>query len=53
MWQVKYGKLRDDWMVILELLRQHKERMALLAAKKTRKASFHFDKHVTFLFKFL
>ncbi|XP_028281420.1 dystrophin isoform X2 [Parambassis ranga] len=33
--KVKYGKLREDWMVILELLRQHKERMALLAAKKT------------------
>lgn len=32
--KVKYDKLREDWMVILELMRQHKERMALLTAKK-------------------
>ncbi|XP_028324112.1 dystrophin isoform X3 [Gouania willdenowi] len=33
--RVKYGKLKDDWTVILELLRQHKERMAtMLVAKK-------------------
>lgn len=31
-------KLREDWTVILELLRQHKERMAtLLIAKKASK----------------
>ncbi|XP_030010403.1 dystrophin isoform X7 [Sphaeramia orbicularis] len=33
--KVKHDKLREDWMVILELVRQHKERMAaLLVAKK-------------------
>ncbi|KAI4831419.1 hypothetical protein KUCAC02_000961, partial [Chaenocephalus aceratus] len=33
--KVRYVKLREDWTVILELLRQHKERMAaLLIAKK-------------------
>ncbi|XP_068164982.1 dystrophin isoform X2 [Antennarius striatus] len=33
--KVKYIKLKDDWTVILELMRQHKERMAaLLVAKK-------------------
>ncbi|CAN9498333.1 unnamed protein product [Ophioblennius macclurei] len=33
--KVKYEKLREDWTVILELLRQHRERMAaLLVAKK-------------------
>ncbi|KAM4602180.1 dystrophin [Polymixia lowei] len=33
--KVKYIKLKEDWTVILELLRQHKERMAaLLVAKK-------------------
>nr|XP_019960032.1 PREDICTED: dystrophin-like [Paralichthys olivaceus] len=33
--KMKYAKLREDWTVILELLRQHKERMAaLLVAKK-------------------
>ncbi|XP_056157526.1 LOW QUALITY PROTEIN: dystrophin-like [Lampris incognitus] len=33
--KVKYGKLKEDWTVILELLRQHKERMAApLVAKK-------------------
>ncbi|XP_069568938.1 dystrophin isoform X2 [Brachyistius frenatus] len=33
--KVKYGRLRADWTVILELVRQHKERMAaLLVAKK-------------------
>ncbi|XP_042261254.1 dystrophin isoform X2 [Thunnus maccoyii] len=32
---VKYVKLREDWTVIVELVRQHKERMAaLLVAKK-------------------
>ncbi|XP_053170341.1 dystrophin isoform X2 [Scomber japonicus] len=35
--KVKYVKLREDWTVILELVRQHKERMAaLLVAKKAR-----------------
>ncbi|XP_062301507.1 dystrophin isoform X2 [Scomber scombrus] len=33
--KVKYVKLREDWTVILELVRQHKERMAaLLVARK-------------------
>ncbi|KAM9836007.1 dystrophin-like [Aulostomus maculatus] len=33
--KVKYVKLKEDWSVILELLRQHQERMAaLLVAKK-------------------
>ncbi|KAF3857322.1 hypothetical protein F7725_009181 [Dissostichus mawsoni] len=33
--KVRYVKLREDWTVILELVRQHKERMAaLLIAKK-------------------
>lgn len=35
---VKYGKLKEDWTVILELLRQHKERMALLAARKANES---------------
>lgn len=36
--QVKYAKLKEDWTVILELVRQHKERMAaLLVAKKASK----------------
>ncbi|XP_037552527.1 dystrophin isoform X1 [Nematolebias whitei] len=34
--KVKYGKLRKDWTVILELLRQHKERIA--AAFQAKKA---------------
>lgn len=39
--QVKYTKLREDWTLILELLRQHKERAAaLLVAKKASKNSF-------------
>ncbi|KAF3706399.1 Utrophin Dystrophin-related protein 1 [Channa argus] len=34
--RMKYAKLKEDWTVILELVRQHKERMAaLLVAKKT------------------
>ncbi|XP_067349213.1 dystrophin isoform X7 [Channa argus] len=34
--KMKYAKLKEDWTVILELVRQHKERMAaLLVAKKT------------------
>lgn len=38
---MKYAKLRADWTVILELLRQHKERMAaLLVAKKASKDLF-------------
>ncbi|KAM9327399.1 dystrophin isoform 2-T2 [Pholidichthys leucotaenia] len=37
--KVKYAKLREDWAVILELLRQHKERMAaLLVAKKANES---------------
>ncbi|KAM6958012.1 dystrophin isoform 1-T1 [Tautogolabrus adspersus] len=37
--KVKYGKLREDWTVILELVRQHKERMAaLLVAKKANES---------------
>ncbi|KAM3857230.1 dystrophin [Diretmus argenteus] len=33
--KVKFSKLKQDWTVILELVRQHKERMAaLLVAKK-------------------
>ncbi|XP_054864358.1 dystrophin isoform X3 [Amphiprion ocellaris] len=36
---VKYGKLREDWTVILELWQQHKERMAaLLVAKKANES---------------
>ncbi|XP_041834285.1 dystrophin isoform X2 [Melanotaenia boesemani] len=36
---VKYVKLREDWMVILELLRQHEERMeALLMARKANES---------------
>uniref|UniRef100_A0AAV2LGC3 Dystrophin n=1 Tax=Knipowitschia caucasica TaxID=637954 RepID=A0AAV2LGC3_KNICA len=33
--KVKFDKLNEDWTIIIELLRQHKERMALLAARKT------------------
>ncbi|XP_029380106.1 dystrophin isoform X8 [Echeneis naucrates] len=37
--KVKYVKLREDWIVILELIRQHKERMAaLLVAKKANES---------------
>ncbi|XP_072296331.1 dystrophin isoform X3 [Eucyclogobius newberryi] len=32
--KVKFDKLKEDWMIIMELLRQHKERMALLAARR-------------------
>ncbi|XP_033837659.2 dystrophin isoform X13 [Periophthalmus magnuspinnatus] len=32
--KVKFDKLKQDWTIIMELLRQHKERMALLAARK-------------------
>ncbi|XP_044044307.1 dystrophin isoform X18 [Siniperca chuatsi] len=33
--KVKYAKLKEDWTVILDLVRQHKEKMAaLLVAKK-------------------
>ncbi|KAK7893275.1 hypothetical protein WMY93_022427 [Mugilogobius chulae] len=32
--KVKFDKLKEDWTIIMELLRQHKERMALLAARK-------------------
>lgn len=36
--QMKYIKLKEDWTVILELLQQHRERMAaLLVAKKASK----------------
>ena len=46
--QVKYAKLRADWTVILELLRQHKERMAaLLVAKKASKDLFSSVVNVT------
>lgn len=39
--KVKYAKLKEDWTVILELVRQHKERMAnLLVAKKASKTQF-------------
>ncbi|XP_051284328.1 dystrophin isoform X23 [Dicentrarchus labrax] len=37
--KVKYAKLKEDWTVILELVRQHKERMAaLLVAKKANES---------------
>ncbi|XP_068575388.1 dystrophin isoform X3 [Cebidichthys violaceus] len=37
--KMKYTKLREDWTVILELMRQHKERMAvLLVAKKANES---------------
>ncbi|XP_070787037.1 dystrophin-like [Enoplosus armatus] len=37
--KVKYVKLRENWTVILELVRQHKERMAaLLVAKKANES---------------
>ncbi|XP_068446612.1 dystrophin isoform X5 [Clinocottus analis] len=37
--KMKYIKLREDWTVILELVRQHKERMAvLLVAKKANES---------------
>ncbi|KAM6893658.1 dystrophin [Xenentodon cancila] len=37
--KVKYAKLREDWTVILELLRQHKERTAaLLVAKRANES---------------
>ncbi|XP_056882091.1 dystrophin isoform X5 [Takifugu flavidus] len=37
--KMKYTKLKEDWMVIVELLRQHKERTAeLLLSKKTSEA---------------
>ncbi|XP_029306035.1 LOW QUALITY PROTEIN: dystrophin [Cottoperca gobio] len=37
--KVKYVKLREDWTVILELVRQHKERMAaLLVVKKANES---------------
>nr|XP_057908480.1 dystrophin isoform X8 [Doryrhamphus excisus] len=32
--KVKYMKMREDWTVIMELLRQHQERKNLLVAKK-------------------
>ena len=35
--QEKHAQLTEDWSVILELMRQHRERMALLAARKSRK----------------
>lgn len=38
---MKYTKLKEDWMVIIELLRQHKERTAeLLLSKKTSETFF-------------
>ncbi|XP_041822402.1 dystrophin isoform X9 [Chelmon rostratus] len=37
--KVKYAKLKEDWTVILELVRLHKERMAaLLVAKKANES---------------
>nr|XP_049609340.1 dystrophin isoform X5 [Syngnathus scovelli] len=33
--KVKFMKMRDDWTIILELLRQHQERKNLLVAKKS------------------
>ncbi|KAM3585392.1 uncharacterized protein V6R79_016686 [Siganus canaliculatus] len=36
--KVKYAKLREDWSVILQLLRIHKERMALLVARKANES---------------
>ncbi|CAL8307771.1 unnamed protein product [Merluccius merluccius] len=33
---VKHAKLKEDWLLILELMRQHRERMALLVARKTQ-----------------
>ncbi|KAM6893218.1 dystrophin isoform 3-T3 [Lycodopsis pacificus] len=37
--KMKYIKIREDWTVILELMRQHKERMAvLLVAKKANES---------------
>ncbi|XP_030210304.1 dystrophin isoform X3 [Gadus morhua] len=32
----KHAQLTEDWSVILELMRQHRERMALLAARKSQ-----------------
>ncbi|XP_053728438.1 dystrophin isoform X6 [Synchiropus splendidus] len=32
--KLKYEKMKEDWTVIMELLRQHKERAALLASRK-------------------
>ncbi|XP_061760710.1 dystrophin isoform X3 [Nerophis ophidion] len=32
--KVRYMKVREDWLVIMELLRQHQERKNLLVAKK-------------------
>ncbi|KAG7253849.1 hypothetical protein CRUP_037383, partial [Coryphaenoides rupestris] len=34
--QVKHAKLQDDWLLILELMRQHRERMSLLQARKSQ-----------------
>ncbi|XP_061571903.1 dystrophin isoform X2 [Cololabis saira] len=36
--KVKCTRLREDWMVILELLRQHKERTALLVSKRAQES---------------
>lgn len=42
-WQVKFARLEEDWTIILELLRQHKEgTAALLVAKKASKPFFSF-----------
>lgn len=40
---MKYTKLKEDWVVIIELLRQHKERTAdLLLSKKTSETFLKF-----------
>lgn len=45
--QMKYAKLKEDWTVILELLQQHRERMAaLLVAKKASKTLYIFAQFV-------
>lgn len=38
--QMKYTKLKEDWMVIVELLRQHKDRTDLLLSKKASETYF-------------
>uniref|UniRef100_A0A7N8X944 Dystrophin n=1 Tax=Mastacembelus armatus TaxID=205130 RepID=A0A7N8X944_9TELE len=38
---VKYDKLKEDWTVILELVRQHKERMAALLPESAGLAQFN------------
>lgn len=37
---MKYAKLKEDWTLILELVRQHKDRAAALLVAKTASKTF-------------